>query len=299
MSALHSLQVEPGSADAVASLPMPMAADRDDAAPVICLDFDGTLVDPEGRIHPSDVAILASPIRATLVPATGRPLHAVRSTLVQHGLFADRPLPFPLVLEGGAVVYDTDERVRAEFVFDAPVQRALLDAMLAAPEITFLVFSTNRVFEVWPSDAGDRMIDRFALQTTPFGAHQQELAWTKVVSVARTPEPLREFATGTSTLPLQQAFSLPTVLELTREGVDKGFGLDVLLKCRPPHGTIAAAGDGENDLPLFDRATIAFAPADSPPTIRARANHLFDPERGVLTPILRTLELLRKDSMIQ
>ena len=276
---------------------MPMAADRDEAAPVICFDFDGTLVDPDGQIHPSDVAILGAPIRATLVPATGRPLHAVRSTLVQHGLFADRALPFPLVLEGGAVVYDAGERVRAEFVFDVDVQRALMDAMLAAPEITFLVFSTDRVSEVWPSEPGDRMIERFALQTAPFGAEQRELAWTKVVSIARTPEPLREFATGTSALPLERAFSLPTVLELTRAGVDKGLGLDVLLECRQPHGTIAAAGDGENDLPLFDRADVTFAPADSPPTIRARANHLFDPAQGVLKPILRTLGLLGKNSI--
>jgi HAD superfamily hydrolase (TIGR01484 family) len=274
-----------------------MTTDRDETAPIVCFDFDGTLVDAEGRIHPSDVAILGAAIQATLVPATGRPLHAVRSTLVQHGLFADRPLPFSLVLEGGAVVYDAGERVRAEFAFDPDVQHALTDAMLAAPRITFLVFSTDRVFELWPSEPGDRMIDRFALQTAPFAAEQREMPWTKVVSIARTPDPLREFATGTSALPLERAFSLPTVLELTRAGVDKGLGLDVLLDCHKPHGTIAAAGDGENDLPLFDRATVTFAPADSPPTIRARADHVFDPARGVLTPILRTLGLLSNNSI--
>lgn len=241
------------------------------------------------------MAILGAPIRATLVPATGRPLHAVRSTLVQHGLFADRTLPFPLVLEGGAVVYDAGERARAKFVFDADVQRALMGAMLAAPEITFLVFSNDRVFAMWPSEPGDRMIERFALQTAPFGAEQRELAWTKVVSVARTPQPLREFATRTSALPLERAFSLSTVLELTRAGVDKGLGLDVLLERCQAHGTTAAAGDGENDLPLFDRADVTFAPADSPPTIRARADHLFDLALGVLAPILRTLGLLGKN----
>lgn len=54
--------------------------------PLICLDFDGTLVDREGCIHPSDVEILANERSVAFVPATGRPLHPVRQVFEQHGL---------------------------------------------------------------------------------------------------------------------------------------------------------------------------------------------------------------------
>ena len=50
------------------------------------------------------------------------------------------------------------------------------------------------------------------------------------------------------------------------------------------------AGDGENDLALFDLATLSVAPASSPPAIRARADRILDVrEEGLLTPILREI----------
>ena len=141
-----------------------------DAVPelVICFDFDGTLVDGEGRIHPRDVEVLGSDVRATLVPATGRPLHAVRHVLSQHGLFQDGPVPFPLVLENGAAVYETGERLREQHPFVPDVQAALMGAMLASPRVTFLLFSLDTVRMLWPSEAGWRMVRRFALSTRPF-----------------------------------------------------------------------------------------------------------------------------------
>ena len=54
--------------------------------PVLCFDFDGTLVDGEGHIHPRDVALLRENSQAHFLPATGRPLHAVRRAFVRNGL---------------------------------------------------------------------------------------------------------------------------------------------------------------------------------------------------------------------
>ena len=51
---------------------------------------------------------------------------------------------------------------------------------------------------------------------------------------------------------------------------------------------LVVAGDGENDLPLFDLADLSFAPEDSPAAIKARANHVVNvSENGLLAPILR------------
>jgi HAD superfamily hydrolase (TIGR01484 family) len=261
-----------------------------DGSPILCIDFDGTLVDAQKRIHPMDVAILAEPARATVVPATGRPLHAVRRTLHRHGLFEGGPLPMPLVLEGGAVVYDPHETVRAVSSFEPAIQERIRAAMLATREITFHVFAVDRILQLWPSEAGDGMVERFELSPEPYPPDGPEPAWTKVVCIAATPEPLQAFHARIDALPLESAWSLPTVLEFTRAGIDKGHGLSVLLSDRTPGTLVAAAGDGGNDLPLFARATVTFAPADSPEEIRDAADHVFDarPE-GVLTPMLRQL----------
>jgi HAD superfamily hydrolase (TIGR01484 family) len=264
-----------------------------DAVPelVVCFDFDGTLVDGDGRIHPRDVEILGGDVRATLVPATGRPLHAVRHVLSWHGLFEEGPVPFPLVLENGAAVYEAGERLREQHPFVPDVQAALMEAMLASPRVTFLLFSLNTVRMLWPSEAGWRMARRFALSTQPFSQEtDSDAPLTKVVSVAETPEPLRAFASETASLDMERAYSLPTVLEFTRVGVDKGRGLTTLLGERSVGTKLVVAGDGENDLPLFDLADLSFAPEDSPDAIKARANHVLDVRKeGLLAPILGTV----------
>jgi len=255
---------------------------------VICFDFDGTLVDGEGRIHPRDVEILGSETPVTLVPATGRPLHAVRHVLRWHGLFADRPIPFPLILENGAAVYEAGERLRAQHPFAPDVQGAFIEAMLASPRVTFLLFSLDEVRILWPSEAGWKMVRRFALSTRPFSLKEEDAPLTKVVSIAETPGPLRAFAAETADLALERAYSLPTVLEFTRVGVDKGRGLAALLGERRVGTRLVVAGDGENDLPLFVLSDLSFAPEDSPAAIKARADHVVDvSENGLLAPILR------------
>jgi 5-amino-6-(5-phospho-D-ribitylamino)uracil phosphatase len=257
---------------------------------VLCFDFDGTLVDGGGRIHPRDVEILGGETPVTLVPATGRPLHAVRHVLSWHGLFADRPVPFPLVLENGAAVYEAGERLRARHPFALDVQGAFIEAMLASPRVTFLLFSLDEVRILWPSEAGWKMVRRFALSTRPFSLEEEDAdaPLTKVVSIAETAGPLRAFAAETADLALERAYSLPTVLEFTRVGVDKGRGLADLLGERPGGTRLVVAGDGENDLPLFELADLSFAPEDSPAAIKARADQVVDvSENGLLAPILR------------
>jgi hydroxymethylpyrimidine pyrophosphatase-like HAD family hydrolase len=127
------------------------------------------------------------------------------------------------------------------------------------------------------------------LSTQPFSWEEgADAPLTKVVSIAEDPGPLRAFAAETADLALERAYSLPTVLEFTRVGVDKGRGLADLLGERPAGTRLVVAGDGENDLPLFDLADLSFAPEDSPAAIKARADHVVDvSENGLLAPILR------------
>jgi hydroxymethylpyrimidine pyrophosphatase-like HAD family hydrolase len=135
------------------------------------------------------------------------------------------------------------------------------------------------------------MVRRFGLTTQPYAPDQREDVLTKLVAIAETPEPLRAFDAKTTGLKLERAYSLPTVLEYTRAGIDKGRGLSILLDSTPhSDARVVVAGDGENDLPLFDLADVSFAPEDSPVSITDRADHVIDvKENGLLAPILREI----------
>jgi hypothetical protein len=132
------------------------------------------------------------------------------------------------------------------------------------------------------------MIARFSLQTELLESGGWERPFTKITFIAETPEPLKAFASETEALPLERFFSLPTVLELTPPGVDKGTGLNHLLaKQGWLNRHIIAAGDGENDLPMFTWANTSFCPSNSPCYIQAQADHVIElAEAGLLAPIL-------------
>jgi len=111
---------------------------------------------------------------------------------------------------------------------------------------------------------------------------------SKLMCISADPRSLGALVADLGELPVVPAYSLPTVLEINLAGINKGDGAVALLDALGwGHVPLVAAGDGENDLELFDRAGQVFAPADSPPAIRARADHLIDVDRtGLLAPIL-------------
>ncbi len=114
----------------------------------------------------------------------------------------------------------------------------------------------------------------------------------KVGVTAEDPEDLRAFQAALAGLPLEQTYSLPGLLEVAPVGVHKGLGLTDLLEDAGSVGAeVVVVGDGENDLALFDQATLSFAPRSSPPAIQARADRVLDLQKeGLLTPILREIQ---------
>ena len=259
--------------------------------PLICLDFDGTLVDEEGHIHPSDVEILAEERSVAFVPATGRPLHSVRRIFKQHGLFSGRPIPFPLILENGAAVYSENKVLLSHLSFDPELQDVLMRAVLDSKGTSFALFSLDEVRALRPSETLRAMNRRFGLNVQPFNPNEDPARpFTKVSATAEDIEALHEFAAGIAELPLERTYSLPNMLELAPVGVHKGGGLAALLEGRERVEEIVAVGDGENDLALFEQATLSFAPESSPPAIQARADLVLDlTKEGLLAPILKEL----------
>ena len=266
---------------------------RDAKTTIVCIDFDGTLVDHEGRIHPADVEILGGERSVSFVPATGRPLHSVRRTLERHGLFVDEKIPFPLVLENGSAVYGAYEEVLRQRSFEPELQDELMRAVRAAVRTSALLFSLDSARTLRADDALRALVRRFDLDARSFDPDEglpQPLC--KIGVTAQDLEALRAFQSEISGLPLEQTYSLPDMLEVAPVGVHKGLGLtDLLETAGRVDSRVVVVGDGENDLALFDRADLSFAPESSPPAIQARADRVIDSgEEGLLTPILREIQ---------
>jgi HAD superfamily hydrolase (TIGR01484 family) len=255
---------------------------------VICLDFDGTLVDGQGRIHPRDVEILTTDRRVTFVLTTGRLLPSVRRTFERNGLFTDQPIPLPLVLQNGAALYRPGETLCAHHPFSTPTQTALIDAMEAHRQVAYLLFSLSQVRVLWPTPLAQGLIERFDLDARPFREADRRRPFTKAMAIAESPQLLEPFAAAIAGLDLESSYSIPTMFEITGPGVNKGRGLTTLLKMLSlSHQRIVAVGDGGNDLPLYAVADLALAPFTSPARIRAQADGVVDPEaRGLLAPVL-------------
>ena len=112
-----------------------------------------------------------------------------------------------------------------------------------------------------------------------------------MVVTAEDPEVVSNFEAATADFALERTYSLPNMLELGPAGVHKGQGLTALIReARRTGETVAVAGDGENDLSLFDIASLSFAPENSQPKILARADRVLNvQEEGLLAPVLREL----------
>ena len=261
--------------------------------PIICFDFDGTLVDPKGRIRPRDIEILTGERRALFIPATARLLHSVRAVFERNGLFVDRPIPFPLHLQNGATLYGPDEKLVRAYPFPEDVQREMIEVLERHRDVTFLLYTVNEVYVLWPTEKMLEAARGFDLNTQPFTEKSREEAFTKVAGIAETSEPVRALAEEIAQLPLELSYSSPTALEINKQGVNKGKGLvDLLEILEVDHTELVVAGDGDNDLPLFDHATASFAPHSSPKKVQSRADYVIDvDEVGIFTPILRVLGL--------
>src|SRR5574341_517107 len=132
---------------------------------IICFDLDGTLINAQGVIHPTDVQILATYRDNLLIPATGRSIDSVRHIFAKNGLFPGQPLPFPLVLQNGAVLYAGGERLLAHFEFEESVQAQLIQILLGFPQAGVLFFSLN-----WFYSLNDNGLANEAIQSLDFRA---------------------------------------------------------------------------------------------------------------------------------
>ena len=256
---------------------------------VICFDMDGTLLDGSGEIHPNDRKILKSDRQYFFIPATGRSLEAVRRLFQRNELFRHGLLPIPLILQNGSLVYLPGEKMHAYRAFPQETQERLLAAMLAEPKLNFWLFGQNFLHTLWPTPFGQSLSEHFDLEIQPFPLDGPAAQYSKIIALSEDPKQLADFARKPALDGVELSYSRTTLLEINPAGVNKGTALaDLLRTLGLEQPQLYVAGDGGNDLPLFELSEHSFAPRDAQPRVRERASHVIDTcAEGLLTPILR------------
>ncbi len=260
--------------------------------PIICFDMDGTLLDEHGRIHPGDVAILASADPPALfIPTTGRPTGSVRRVFARGNLFLHHAIPFHMVLQNGALLLAPPGVTLAYDGLEAGVQKELLRLAYDFPQVTFLFLSAAEIYVLWPSPLGMRLAASFDFDLRPLSEADGRVVFGKVMCMSDSPSVLDSISGIVASWPVESALSMPTILEITNYHVDKGSGVTKLLEKIGLSGQpVYAAGDWGNDLPLFRIAAASFAPSTAAATIKSVASHVIDVEHdGLLHPILKLI----------
>ena len=257
--------------------------------PIVCFDMDGTLLDAQGRVHPDDVALLASASpRLLFVPTTGRPISSVRSAFARSGLYLDCPIPLNMILQNGSVLMAPQERLLSYMPLDAGIQQDLLALALRTPQVTFLFLTATDIHALWPHPFAMQLAASFDFEVRQLTEQDFNIPFSKVMCMSDSASALADLAASIASWPVEAAFSMPPLLEITNHNVDKGNALRLLLqKLGLSDQPVYAAGDGDNDLPLFQVAAVSFAPSTAPDSIRSAASHVIDVQPcGLLAPIL-------------
>jgi Cof subfamily protein (haloacid dehalogenase superfamily) len=258
---------------------------------IICFDLDGTLIQPDHCIHPTDVEILKQYRNHLFIPSTGRTLSAVKQVFQRNGLFEAQPIPFPTILQNGAVVYLQNEVLLRQATFLPEVQDSLVGMLCDYTNVSHLLISLDRIGLIYPDEFSFQMIDQldFVTQSYQNGDPLQKLS--KVMCISREDQSLDEIGITVRQLGLEAAYSLTHVLEITPPGIDKANGLNTLLESLGLQDfVLCAVGDGENDLPILRQASFSFAPGSSPEGIQKQVDHVIDQKKnGILQPIIETI----------
>ncbi len=269
---------------------------------VLCIDFDGTLTNPQMCLHPRDIDVLKDfPPAIQPVITTGRDLRSLKSILKENGLVENSPFSFPGVFLNGGMACLPGEVICQKHTLSPETQNTLIDLARDFPKSTFTYFSLDTIYLVNPTPFGQDIAQAHHLMPSitvidclPVlnGGLPDEII--KVMILEPETELMEKIKARVQDLDVESAMSLPFSCEVNPQGIDKAASLLELLKTiQLDHLPIYAAGDAENDLGLFKLARTSFAPTTAHPKVVEVADRLIPREKdGLLTPLLRYLSIM-------
>lgn len=263
---------------------------------ILCLDIDGTLLDSNERVHPRDIQVLEHfPTDIQLILNTGRPLHSAKPILKKNTLFMEDILPVPGIFMNGGVAYFPGELLCMEHRLEQAISQRLLDISTAFPKTEFVFCTISETFQANQTPFGDQIVHLHHLNSLG-NVHEINLEKIiKVMALNEDMQALKQIRSETKGLHAQMSFSLPYIFEFNPPGITKASTLVQLVSRLGLSGCpIFTAGDGENDLPVFQIAQSSFAPDTAHPKLKERADHVITRNiNGLLEPILKHIDDLR------
>jgi Cof subfamily protein (haloacid dehalogenase superfamily) len=266
-----------------------MSSSIPETRPIIVFDLDGTLISEKGDIHPEDVALLTKPDPpAVFVPATGRSLFALRRTFQSSGIINGKPVPYPMILQNGALLFDRNERKIRYSAFERDIQNQIVEICKTKPEATFLLFGEEELRLLHPTPFGLWETERYMFIPKEFRDSDPYVPLSKIMCLSEDTELLQEVGSLVQGYDIEVTLSTPTILEFNPSGITKGKGLDLFVQYYQwDYANIYCAGDGENDLDMFAMFQNSFAPETSPELIQSKASNIINTRKnGLFAPIL-------------
>ena len=260
---------------------------------ILCLDIDGTLIDDNEQVHPVDYKLLNDfPTSIHLIFTTGRPLGSAKGVLHANDLYQDVHLPLPGVFMNGTIAYLPGEKLAFEHHFSERIHQVLINLAKRFRESTFAFFTPSVVYLVNPNKFSIYVANKHYLSFEECKPQDIPQKINKMMVIEDDKKKLKQIKEQTFEIKAEIAYSLPYLLEFTPMGIDKPSGLINLLPklSFERHHPIYAAGDGQNDLGLFNLAEISFAPSTAHHSIQKMADRIIHrEENGILLPILEAI----------
>jgi len=257
--------------------------------PIICFDLDGTLLDPQEIIHPKDREILANNHNDVIfLPCTGRPRDSVISMFHHNGLFLNSAAPYAMVTQNGVATHLSDGRLAQYTTFPEEVQETLFDIFWDYPRSSFMLMKEDGNLLLWPNEFGSHWMARFHAPWEPFTPQDRKARFGKMTCLTDDEIVIHELTERLLNVPVEYGRSLKTVFDIQPQGVSKRSGVQHLMNCLGLEGSpVVAAGDGDNDLDLFEFADYSFAPSTTTASVQKQADQIIEVrENGLLTAML-------------
>ena len=260
-------------------------------------DLDGTLLNRQGGIHPSDLAAIErARERGVIVTlATGR------LTSRTHPIARAMRLTAPLVCaDGGVVACSATERVLRRRPLPLAIAEAALESLRTASLASFVL--THDMIHACPRGMTHRnYVQGWSHAITGHDDIRSASAWRddddtaimvvgigEAAAVQSAVRELERYRTQVELLSFQIADA--HVVRLMAKGATKGSTLlDLAQELGVARENIAVAGDWYNDISMFEAAGHAFAMPHAPPELKAVASHVLDegaPSRGAIAEAL-------------
>jgi Cof subfamily protein (haloacid dehalogenase superfamily) len=260
----------------------------------VACDLDGTLLNKDGEIHPSDLKAFKTlgKMGVCRIIATGRSLFSFRQVIPD-----DFPIDYLILCAGGGTVdFESKEVIDSSVIPAEDVRRIALK--LRNFQIDYQVrdiipkdhfYKYERFFDQNPDF--DRLNNHYKDFTEPVQAIEELGAASRIISIAPGQDYIEFFESFSSDYGIIRATS-PTDhrsvwMEIYPHGVNKGRALDKLLQTHDIQlGETLGLGNDYNDIHLLDLTGRSFVVDNAPPALKAKYETTVNHNRAPLSAVL-------------